>query len=312
MANSTVIYACTADGLAIFNKPGTLPEWLPPRVVLHGRAVLAAWAEPGPPIRVLAAAGASEAQPAGLLLSENGGREWQTALDGPVTALLGPDADESVLYAGFADGRTAKSADRGAAWTYMPPLEPAGRIMLLERVEQEAGALYAVVLGAAPERAEAVLLKGTPEEGKWQRVAVGSSLSVAQAGATYVATPEGVTELFGGEPAGGPLSSSGPLSGSQALVAIPAAGGGDGSPALVVARESGFFISPDGGASWQSGVLPEPGTVTALARDPERRDRLYCATKSGFLFESGSRGQTWTQVNMTPVSEVLFLYVMRI
>src|SRR4051794_9065960 len=70
MANSTIIYACTDDGLAIFNRPGTLPEWLPPRRVLRGVRVGAAWGEPGPPMRVLVIGDGK------LLLSENGGRTW--------------------------------------------------------------------------------------------------------------------------------------------------------------------------------------------------------------------------------------------
>ena len=66
MANATIIYACTQDGLLIFNKPGTLTEWLPPRMALEGRAVLSAWAEPGPPIRVLAAVANGDAGVGGM------------------------------------------------------------------------------------------------------------------------------------------------------------------------------------------------------------------------------------------------------
>src|SRR6476646_1772728 len=46
MANATIIYACTGSGLLMFNKPGTSPEWLPPRMALEGRDVLSAWADP--------------------------------------------------------------------------------------------------------------------------------------------------------------------------------------------------------------------------------------------------------------------------
>ena len=70
MANSSILYACTHGGLAIFNKPGTLPEWLPPRMVLEGQEVTSVWGEPGPPIRVLTATNGM------VMLSENGGRTW--------------------------------------------------------------------------------------------------------------------------------------------------------------------------------------------------------------------------------------------
>src|SRR6476661_3922178 len=88
MANSTILYACTHTGLAIFNKPGTLPEWLPPRPVLQGKEVTSAWGEPGPPIRVLAAVDGA------LQLSENGGRTWEPAS-------LGADAGSSPFMSIF-------------------------------------------------------------------------------------------------------------------------------------------------------------------------------------------------------------------
>src|SRR2546423_5670190 len=77
MANSTIFYACTPDGLAIFNKPGTAPEWLPPRLVLKGREVTSAWAEPGPPIRALAAVDGI------LMVSESGGGHWEAVVPPP-------------------------------------------------------------------------------------------------------------------------------------------------------------------------------------------------------------------------------------
>ena len=54
------------------------------------------------------------------------------------------------------------------------------------------------------------------------------------------------------------------------------------------------------------------GGVIALARDPERRDRLYAATSTGDLYESGNRGQAWRQVNNAPIEAVVALFVLRI
>src|SRR6476619_5112262 len=105
MANVTTIYACTAEGLYVFNKPGTSTEWLPPRHVLVGRPVLAAWAEPGPPTRLLAVASGETAEDAGeLLVSMNGGRAWEISLDAPVTTITGLPNDLSRLYAGMSGG----------------------------------------------------------------------------------------------------------------------------------------------------------------------------------------------------------------
>jgi photosystem II stability/assembly factor-like uncharacterized protein len=180
MANATIIYACTADGLVILTKPGTLPEWLPPRRVLVGRRVVSVWGEPGPPIRVLVAADGE------LLLSENGGRSWE-------------------------------------------PVE------------------------------------------------VGSAVTSAS---------------------------------QMAMLAVPGAEGKP--PALTVGTVSGLAVSPDGGASWRVVGLPQQGGVVALARDPERRDRIYAATDTGYVFESGNRGQAWQQVNAAPLPPPSYLYVVRI
>src|SRR5436305_9459086 len=110
MANVTTIYACTQDGLYIFNKPGTLTEWLPPRRVLEGRQVLASWVEPGPPVRLLAAIGMDGDQEKGeLLASDNGGRAWETVFDAPVTAILALGEDASRLYVGMSGGGLAAS-----------------------------------------------------------------------------------------------------------------------------------------------------------------------------------------------------------
>ena len=52
--------------------------------------------------------------------------------------------------------------------------------------------------------------------------------------------------------------------------------------------------------------------MRALARDPERRDRIYAVVGDGYLFESGNRGQAWEPINTAPVGQVSFLFVVRI
>src|SRR4051794_30835595 len=99
MANATILYACTPNGLAIFNKPGTLNEWLPPRMAFEGRKVLSVWAEPGPPIRVVAVVSGAEEAAGHIMVSENGGRDWESKLEAPVTALYGSEGTPASLYA---------------------------------------------------------------------------------------------------------------------------------------------------------------------------------------------------------------------
>jgi photosystem II stability/assembly factor-like uncharacterized protein len=96
--------------------------------------------------------------------------------------------------------------------------------------------------------------------------------------------------------------------GVAALQVVPGAVGKP--PALVVGTSEGLKVSPDGGESWHSGGIDQ--SVTCFARDPERRDRLYASTAEGLIFESGNRGQAWTQVNATPLSPVTSLFVVRI
>ncbi|HVG01047.1 MAG TPA: hypothetical protein VND68_14500, partial [Chloroflexia bacterium] len=64
--------------------------------------------------------------------------------------------------------------------------------------------------------------------------------------------------------------------------------------------------------TWQTVELPHEGAITALARDPERRDRVYAATSTGYLLESGNRGQSWQPVNSSPTGLVSALFVVRI
>src|SRR4051794_6542560 len=124
MANATIIYACTQDGLVILNRPGTLPEWLPPRRALEGRSVLSAWAEAGPPIKVLAAVaeGNIRGEDVGgaILWSDSGGRMWESVLEAPVTVVTAVPGDDLRLYAGMTGGGLAATIDGGVTWGILP------------------------------------------------------------------------------------------------------------------------------------------------------------------------------------------------
>jgi len=98
--------------------------------------------------------------------------------------------------------------------------------------------------------------------------------------------------------------------GTVVSVDIP---GAAGMPvALVAGTEGGIQVSADGGDTWEQPTLPHEGGITALERDPERRDRLYAGTSTGYLFESGHRGQSWEAINNEPVGPVRALFVLRI
>ena len=192
MANVTTIYACTAEGLYILNKPGTSPEWLPPRHVLEGRQVLAAWAEPGPPTRLLAVAFGEPAGTGGELLSSmNGGRAWEVSLDAPVTTLAGAPDDPMRLYAGMSGGGLAGSADGGVDWGVLPALPHGGTVIMLLADQQESGRLYALV----EHEGERSLAAGNPTEGEWHTLPISGVTSLTQepgTGDLYAAATHGV------------------------------------------------------------------------------------------------------------------------
>lgn len=300
MANSTIIYAATDSGLAIFNKPGTLPEWLPPRPALQGVVVYAAWGEPGPPIRVVAAV------ERGLLLSENGGRTWESvgsdADDGQMS-LLYHDEAEGVLYAARADGALFESGDGGTTWDEAGAVPASGAVLALARADLP-GEFFVLVEGSG-------LYVGNPRHGSWQGITGGDVHAVASLSGgswLFVCTSAGVAAS---EARGTPWTLlQGSPRGGRAIVAIP--GSDPSRTALVVGTQDGLWVSPDSGATWQRPEMPGNGGITAIARDPERRDRLYAATDTGLLFESGNRGGEWSAVNAAPVAPVRSLYVVRI
>jgi hypothetical protein len=306
MANATILYACTESGLAIFNKPGTLTEWLPPRRTLTEQPVTSVWAEPGPPIRVAAIASGV------LQVSDNGGRTWQAIDLGVRPVALWGNAGEgetpqATIYVAMQGGKVAASQDGGATWEERPPLP----IEITHARHVSDGPNGTVLLMAFTAAGGGRLLVGDPESGSWQtpytRI-TSDAAYVPDSYTFYALTPTGMSygmlegqewDPMPGAPAGGVV-----------LAAIPGPAGKP--PALLVGNQSGLSLSPDGGQTWNGIPLPNDGEVVALTRDPERRDRIYAALSTGYLFESGNRGQTWEPVNTQPLPGVTGLYAIRI
>jgi photosystem II stability/assembly factor-like uncharacterized protein len=129
-------------------------------------------------------------------------------------------------------------------------------------------------------------------------------------GKTYLAAPEGVRVSEDGGDSWTIIPGSPAGMRPGAMIVVPGAAGKP--PALVTGTQSGLAVSPDGGGTWRSVDLPVPGGVSALARDPERRDRLYAATTIGHLLESGDRAQTWQVINASPLPPATYIYAIRI
>jgi hypothetical protein len=299
MANATILYACTPEGLIILTRPGTLPQWLPPRRVLEGKSVASAWAEPGPPIRVLAAASGS------LIVSENGGRSWaDVEMPAPVTSIF-DFGNPPILIAVMQGGQLATSHDSGAMWEVLPALPERGNVRSFCASDSR---VYLVL----EQGGETALLAGNPRAGEWSTLASGEMI-------TAVACDSTVGSLYAGFTDGVRVSKddgmawttlAGSPTACTAIAVLPGVAGK--SPTLVVGTDLGLRVSQDGGAAWQEADLGEAGGVITLARDPERRDRLYAATTTGYLFESGNRGQSWERINPSPLPPASYLYVLRI
>ncbi|MDQ3704918.1 MAG: hypothetical protein M3437_06810 [Chloroflexota bacterium] len=299
MANSTILYACTERGLGIVNKPGTSTEWLPLRMVLQDRALVSAWAEPGPPIRVMVVDSAGD-----LLLSENGGRTWATVPGVGQVASMFESGSPPLPHFIMQDGVVAGSKDGGTEWKTLPFEIGAVQVSPGTYVIAAGESLY---LRGTLEGNSAVL-RGTLATGDWANMELEGATALAHdgdKGGLYACTLLGVHASAGSSWS---LLPGSPRDGTS-IVAIPAPAGKP--PTLLVGTPTGLYVSPDT-HDWHTVDLPHEGAVTALARDPERRDRAYAATGTGYLLESGNRGQSWQPVNSTPIGLVSYLFVVRI
>ncbi|HEY0070276.1 MAG TPA: hypothetical protein VGE04_09945 [Chloroflexia bacterium] len=299
MANSTILYACTKQGLGIVNKPGTSTEWLPLRLVLPDRAIVSAWAEPGPPIRVMVVTSGGD-----MLLSENGGRTWSPVAGLSSVAGIFETGDPPIPHVAMQNGTVARTGDGGLTWETLPFAPGSVEVPSGTKVVPAGEEIY--LLGTS--EGTPVLLRGNLATGDWSGMALEGVVAVARdadKGGLYACTPLGV---YAGAGSSWSLLPGSPRDGN-AIVAIP--GAAAKPPSLLVGTPPGLSASPDTHA-WQVVDLLHQGAVTAFARDPERRDRVYAATATGYLLESGNRGQSWQAVNSTPTEAIGALFVVRI
>ncbi|MEA2573751.1 MAG: hypothetical protein QOH93_1049 [Chloroflexia bacterium] len=299
MANSTILYACTEHGLGIVNKPGTSTEWLPLRMVLQDRGIASVWAEPGPPIRVMAVTSSGD-----LLLSENGGRTWSPVSGFSSVAGIFESGDPPLPHIVTQEGTVARTTDGVMTWESLP--FAAGEVQVSPGTSVVPAGEYIYVRGTGSGSSN--VLRGNLATGEWSDMELDGAMSLAydsDKGGLYVCTPLGVYASAGST---WTLLPGSPRDGT-CIVAIP--GPTAKPPTLLVGTPTGLSVSPDTNA-WQPVDLPHEGSITDITRDPERRDRVYAATAAGYLLESGNRGRTWQAVNSTPIGSITYLFVVRI
>jgi photosystem II stability/assembly factor-like uncharacterized protein len=86
------------------------------------------------------------------------------------------------------------------------------------------------------------------------------------------------------------------------------------TPVQLIVAEGDLQRSEDEGSTW-SIVVPDPAApspVTALAPDPERRERIYAGTQAGQIYTSADRGKTWARVEVPPLPPINHIFVLRI
>lgn len=86
------------------------------------------------------------------------------------------------------------------------------------------------------------------------------------------------------------------------------------APVHLIVAEGDLQRSEDDGATWSVVTLDPaaPSPVTALAPDPERRERVYAGTQAGQIYTSADRGKTWTRLEVPPLPPIHHLFVLRI
>ena len=99
----------------------------------------------------------------------------------------------------------------------------------------------------------------------------------------------------------------------DAVLQLPAMKQGLPSVLLIVA-EGVIQRSEGDAANWAVVELDHvtPSPVTALAPDPERRERVYAGTQAGQIYTSADRGKTWARLEVPPLPPIHHLFVLRI
>lgn len=223
----------------------------------------------------------------GLLVSHNGGRDWQpTSLqNADAMALAAPPSDPSIMYAA---GHNVffRSEDGGRTWqpvrTDLPGLDIHGFAADPDRPEL----VYAHVVGfgifrsldageswelRSPTIAAVNLAVGAEEDILYATAGRSGLLGSSDGGRTWSQVP--------GPPGGGVIAIVFDRSTGRLFVTSP------GSAA-------GAYLSEDGGETWAP--LNLEGTLLAMAVSPHDPERLIAVDDHGRVYASRDGGETWS------------------
>ncbi len=240
-------------------------------------------------------------QSAPMLRSRDGGASWQTLAGSPqnVFSLAIDPFHPRTLYGGTLSG-VFKSTDGGAKWFRLTRGLPASPVVTaLVLVPRSPKTLYVATASVIPGQ---IIFRSDDGGGRWTPVDGGMLPGYTYALAVQPGKQETVWAVSAGRlfrssdrgqtwiPAGAGLPPD-----DTVVTVLP------GASTLLAGTASGAFRSDDQGASWSlSSRGMQAASITGLALDTLRPNRLWASTAGSGVFRTASGGGHWALLTGVP------------
>jgi len=225
----------------------------------------------------------------GLLVSRNGGKDWQPASlsNADAMALAAPPSDPQIMYAAGHD-IFYKSTDGGGTWKSIQTNLPGRDIHGFAADPENANHVYAHVVGFG--------IFGSGDGGKtWALLSLQAPPSTfnlmvgGNAETLYAAAgPAGLWQSIDGGQRWSMLNEA-PDEGAIALAYIRA---NHRLYLTTLGSDAGMYYSEDGGKIWESAGLQ--GTFLAVAVSPLDPSHIIAVNDQGEVFASRDNGLSWS------------------
>lgn len=283
MAKAGLLFVGTDDGAVLFSNPNNIGRWLRIGQPFRGQIVRALWPLPDNPLVVFAAV-----QGLGLQRSDDGGQNWQVALDLDIAGVFGHHRAPSMLYAWIADGELYASDDAGAHWDRRAAGgRAAGGVVQLVVAADDARQLYLAQAAGVWVSADA--------GASWARFGEHVPAGV-QALAAHPTHPGRLYAI-----AAGALYRCDGIAGrwqrdqSAPPIEPPLAILAGQQPVLLINAGDGIARGDEAGASWTMTALDGGwnGAISVITPVGYHIDTAFAGSAGGRLATSTDRGRTW-------------------